>query len=88
MLTVEEIEKSNFSVNDVADLMMRYQKAYKTIEFIVTELMKVDNPSAFTKSAYEAGVDGLDGMEKAHDCEVVPNDKGAYQCNCDLRGGS
>ena len=84
MLTAEKIENDDYCTNDVADLMMRYQKAYKSIEYMVTELMKIDSPDYFVKEAYQVGINALGGMTYEHDCAVEPDENGIYQCSCDL----
>lgn len=84
MLTAEKIEKQNYCTNDIADLMMRFQKAYKTIEYMTTELMKIDTPDCFVKEAYQAGLNGLTGMKFEHNCDIQPDGNGVYRCSCDL----
>lgn len=84
MLNAEKIENQDYCTNDIADLMMRFQKAYKTIEFMTTELMKIDNPDCFVKEAYAAGLNGLAGMEFEHTCDIQPDSNGIYRCECDL----
>lgn len=84
MLTAERIEKQDYCVNDVADLLMRVQKAYKTIEYMVTELMKIEEQNCFVKEAYQAGLNGLAGIEHEHNCDIQPDKNGIYRCMCDL----
>jgi hypothetical protein len=84
MLNAEKIENSDYSTNDVADLLLRLQTARAGIDYAITEIYKTEVHDSLILSAYEALVNTLGMIDHNHDCEIKPDSNGFYRCACGL----
>lgn len=88
MLTNEDIENQNYSMNDVADLKMRYDIACDTLEMIV-QAFNFDQPH----NAILFAQSDLKRIKSDHadycSGEVRMNDGASvYDCDCMLQSGA
>ena len=84
MLTVDEIERGEYSTNDVADLLMRVQIATTALCFVADELNRSGLDNCFVRDAHGVALNTLGRMQHEHDCSVEKLDAGTYRCKCDL----
>ena len=81
MLTIEQIENDEYSKNDVADLMMRFQIAKTSLNHLMTDIFKYNLSEM--NDAYQIAVNSLCRIESDHTCSVEPVGE-CYRCACDL----
>ena len=82
MLRISDIEASNYSINDVADLKMRLTSLIENVGFAIKEIENQgDNCESNT---HRILVNALGQAELDHDCEIVISEKGGYACKCGL----
>ena len=85
MITVKDIETDNYSQNDVADLMMRFQIAMHSLLICSTELNKTKTTNDFIKEAHDTALMSWVKLSNEHDCEIELVDHDRYTCKCHLR---
>ncbi len=79
MLTIKEIERDDYSTNDIADLLMRVQIAEESLGSIA-DLISIDS----IKAAFELAVNTRYRIIYQHDCDVSSPCGDKYRCSCDL----
>ena len=87
MLTAEQIENQDYSMNDVADLKMRLQIAEQALQYIYYTISKNEGPESASRTAYETAINTFVKIQNEHKescCVVAPNFEGIYSCECDL----
>ena len=87
MLTAEQIENQDYSMNDVADLKMRLQIAEQALQYIYYTLSKNEGSESAVRTAYETAINTFAQIQEEHkesSCEITPSFEGVYSCECDL----
>jgi hypothetical protein len=88
MLTVDQVESGEYSVNDVADLLMRVQIATKALCFVADELNRSGLTDSRVRDAHSVALNTWWRMQHDHDCNVEKLDDNTYRCECDLLDAS
>ncbi len=82
MLRVTDIEASNYSINDVADLKMRLTLLVENVNFAIKEIENQGDNCEL--NAHRILINAVGQSQTEHNCEIVIGEKGDYGCKCGL----